>query len=574
MIAALLLVLSCTSRGQGPRPSACEEGWSQWGLGPAHAGTSCAAVQPLTRILADLVVDPFVLDERAEAGDDLLGHYQAPLLAGDDVFLEAKSGDYVPCNPPGGGQPAPCGPAAWDRQLWMERKYRWNGGALELRWRIASDWKPPPNAGHLNGWEPVFHAALGPTDLWVPAAGGAVLQVDRETGALRSRVDPFGGDPSSFVAGPITVDAAGNALWTVIRFTSATSPWTSEAHGALVRAGPAGGLSVVSFDGLVPGAPGAGDGCETSYAYDRRRPPPLPLLDGQGGILPAPQVPCGNQRPQLNAAPAVGRDGTIFLVSRAHRGERASYLVALDGALAVKWAASFRQPDVQDGCGVTVPTDGQGGNCLPGVPAGIDPDTGAPPAQRATDQSTASPVALPDGSVLIGTYAAYNGSRGHLFRLDRNGQLAAVYDFGWDTTPAFFEHDGTWSIVLKDNHYDRNGPYLLTQLSADLAPEWSYANTNHLACVRGPDGSVACADNGEHPQGFEWCVNAIVVDRNGVVLANSEDGNLYAIEPGGQERQHLFLGSALGAAYTPLALDAKGRVYTQNAGHLYVIGGD
>ena len=29
---------------------------------------------------------------------------------------------------------------------------------------------------------------------------------------------------------------------------------------------------------------------------------------------------------------------------------------------------------------------------------------------------------------------------------------------------------------------------------------------------------------------FEWCVNMVAVDRDGVVYANSEDGNLYAID--------------------------------------------
>jgi outer membrane protein assembly factor BamB len=76
----------------------------------------------------------------------------------------------------------------------------------------------------------------------------------------------------------------------------------------------------------------------------------------------------------------------------------------------------------------------------------------------------------------------------------------------------------------------------------------------------------------DHPDGFEWCINAAAVDKNGVVYSNSEDGNLYAIAQGGVEKQRIFLQLALGAAYTPLSIGPDGKIYTQNAGHLFVIG--
>ena len=65
---------------------------------------------------------------------------------------------------------------------------------------------------------------------------------------------------------------------------------------------------------------------------------------------------------------------------------------------------------------------------------------------------------------------------------------------------------------------------------------------------------------------------APVVDQDGVVYANSEDGNLYAISQGGALKQNIFLDLALGAAYTPLAIGADGKVYTENKGTLFVIG--
>ena len=67
-------------------------------------------------------------------------------------------------------------------------------------------------------------------------------------------------------------------------------------------------------------------------------------------------------------------------------------------------------------------------------------------------------------------------------------------------------------------------------------------------------------------------LNAPAVDRRAVVYANSEDGNLYAINQGGTLRQSIFQQLALGAAYTPTSIDNSGRIYSQNAGHLFVAG--
>src|SRR5262249_61423139 len=109
-----------------------------------------------------------------------------------------------------------------------------------------------------------------------------------------------------------------------------------------------------------------------------------------------------------------------------------------------------------------------------------------------------------------------------------------------------------------------------------LTVEWKVQITNNQSCSRKPDGSVTCVPNTSGNQwpniGFEWCINAPVVDADGVVYANSEDGNLYAIKQGGTLKSSLFLNLALGAAYTPLAIGQDGRIYTGNKGTLFVIG--
>jgi hypothetical protein len=51
--------------------------------------------------------------------------------------------------------------------------------------------------------------------------------------------------------------------------------------------------------------------------------------------------------------------------------------------------------------------------------------------------------------VLYGAYTLYNFARGHLYRFSATGQFMAAYDFGWDTTPAIYQHGSTFSVVLK-----------------------------------------------------------------------------------------------------------------------------
>jgi hypothetical protein len=194
--------------------------------------------------------------------------------------------------------------------------------------------------------------------------------------------------------------------------------------------------------------------------------------------------------------------------------------------------------------------------------------------------------------VLYGVYTRYNFDQGHLMKFNASGQFLGAYNFGWDTTDGIYSHDGTYSIVMKENHYGGVGSYCnaesvcpsdrtatypsnpeayyVTQLSPSLVPEWQWQNTNTDSCVRNPDNSITCTT--DHPNGFEFCVNHVAIDQNGVVYANSEDGNLYAIAQGGILKQSLFLNLALGAAYTPVSIGPDGKIYSQNFGHLIVVG--
>jgi outer membrane protein assembly factor BamB len=549
--------------------------WPQWGSDPQHTGHSSVAAQSLEAIVAQVVQDPFTTQEAGEAHGDLLLHYAVPLMDETGIYLVSKSGSYVSCSPPGSGQPAPCGVDARNLQVWNVRKMAWRSGVFSEVWTFASDWKPEPDAGGLSGWEPVFQPALAGGFVYVPGAGGSVFRLDRSTGNRIARVSPFGTvDPVTFVAGGLAADAFGNVFYNAIRLKP-QNPWDSDVVGAwLVRVGAGGSATLVAFSTLVPDAPAASAQCENTFTQDLPWPPSPTAVP--------PTAPCGSQRPGLNAVPAVSPEGTVYTVSRAHRNGRYAYLVAVTSDLSPLWAASLREV-LNDGCDVLLPPSGTPGGCRSGARRGVDPATNNRPAGQISDLGTSSPAVLPDGAILYGVVTGYNSLRGHLLKFSPTGEPLAAYDFGWDITPAVFPHDGSYSILIKDNHYaagsycgdpifcpPESERYDLVSLSPDLTVQWRYTSANTESCERAADGTVTCVS--DHPNGFEWCVNQPAVDANGVVYASSEDGFLYAVAPGGVLQRRIFLDLAIGAAYTPVSIDSQGRVYSQNNGRVFIVG--
>src|SRR4026208_784139 len=69
--------------------------WPQWGRDPQHSGEVNWNGQNLNRIIEDIVYDPFVAQEQAENGGNLLVHYQVPIINGNDVYMEFKSGNFT-----------------------------------------------------------------------------------------------------------------------------------------------------------------------------------------------------------------------------------------------------------------------------------------------------------------------------------------------------------------------------------------------------------------------------------------------------------------------------------------------
>ena len=567
-----VLVMSLTSPvAATERWPGCD--WTQWGQNAGHTGQSCARGQRGLRMLAHVVVDPFAEQEAAESqsGSYIPVHLPTPLADGaGNVFVLRKGGEYVSCDPPRSGVPAPCGNTIGnlERETWSVQALRWRGEELLPAWTFTSDWQP----SRVFGKESLFQPAMSGDSVYVPGGGGTVLQVAKSDGRVVRRFNPFGGtvDPSAFTSGGLTLDAQGTLFYNVLK-PEQTPGAPDDVHGWLVRVSPDGKIAMADYRTLVPGAPRQADLCYEEFTSELPLPPP----PGPGGTpaLPA-QGPCLSQRAALNLAPAVGPDGTVFTVTHAHNprgGRNYGYVVALNRDLTLKWATSLRDI-LDDGCGVLVPYGTDPFDCRPGAALGVDPYTNLRPAAGVDDGSTASPVVLPDGGIVYGTRNFYNFQRGHLMKFDRAGRYVANYDYGWDITPAVHRHDGTYSMYLKDLHYDDVGPQNVTRLDAGLKKEWSSANTETRTCERQPDGTVSCVDEGNHPNGFEWCISAPAVDRDGTLYGLSADGNFYVVDSQGNQREKVFLSRTIASAYTPVTLDSRGRVYAQNNGRLYVLG--
>jgi hypothetical protein len=496
---------------QAPEVAQAQANWLQWGRDAQHNGASSAVGQMPQAQLAEVTFDPFVAQEQAEAGGPLLEHYQVPLIDGGTTFVEYKTGVYTPCNPPGSHVPYPCGPDAWNWEIWNERAFTWQNGSFVEKWNFQSDWKPEPNSNvndagisfgvGLLGWEPVFHAAVSAGHVFVPGASGSVYELNEADGSVAAHFSPFGSDPNTYVSGPLTADANGNVFYNAMSLDP-TLPWLKDVRGGwLVKIAPDGTTQLVEYEKLVP----------------------------EAKLVCIAVLFCGSQRGAINVAPAISPDGkTLYAISRSHILAYATYMVAVNVSdLSRKW-------DVQ----------------LVNL---VGPNT----TNFALDEASSTPAVAPDGSIFFGAVSFATSGQGDLLHFSSDGTFLNFFNFGWDETPAIFSHDGTYSVVIKNNHYVTLGPYYITQLDSNLIPEWSFENKTIDA---------------NHPNGYEWCVNAAAVDAKGTVYANSEDGNVYVINQGGKSSSKMFLRIAIEAAYTPIAIGPDGRIYAENDGDMFVIG--
>lgn len=595
--AALAVLVPVSLSGQILTPNvATPNFWPQWGLNPQHSlFLSSTTGQPINKIEASFTYDFNVAGEKADpnAAGTLQVHYQVPMIDGNDVYIESKDGTYSN--------------ASYGTQKWHQNKYTWQGSNLVKVWTFNTDWFAPGSSNLF--WEPVYHAVLANGFLYDPGEGGTIFKINKSNGSVVKRINPFGStiDPNTFTASPLTADSNGNVYYNVIKVDgNADANWLNDdvLNSWLVKVGADDSVSMVSYSTLFSQAVIKGDSvpagngrCNVQFSNNVLPWPPQPNSN-------PPTTVCGSQRAAMNKAPAIASDGTIYTVSKAHLVTRYNYLIAVNSNLTGKWAASLRNR-LNDGCGVSFPIGNPGGanangGCNAGAHFGVDPGTNEPPPARILDDDSSTPTVAPDGSIFLGTYSLYNFAQGHMLHFSGNGDFLNSFNFGWDSTPAIYPHDGTYSVIFKNNHYggpgatpttsfgdycnDPNwcpnrspsssflGPqaFFVTQFDPNLNIQWSFQNTNTQSCTRNSNGTITC--NSDHPDGFEWCVNAPMVDANGTVYANSEDGNLYTIGQGGTMLQRLFQQQAVGAAYTPTSMDSSGRIYSENNGVIFVAG--
>lgn len=585
--AALAVLVPVSLSGQILAPTA-PPSWPQWALNSQHTlFLNNTTGQPINNILASFTYDFNVAAEKADpnTNNGLTVHYQVPLIDGNDAYIESKDGTYSN--------------STYSTQKWHQNKYTWQGGTLVKVWTFDTDWFAPGSSNLF--WEPVYHAVLANGFLYDPGQGGTIFKINKSDGSVVKRINPFGStvDPNTFTASPLSADSSGNVYYNVIKVDgNADANWLNDdvLNSWLVKVGPDDSVSMVSYSTLFSQAtikgeappPATGTNCKAQFSATKLPWPPSPNAN-------PPLVTCGSERAAMNIAPAIASDGTIYTISKGHLVTRYNYLIAVNPNMTGKWAASFRGR-LNDGCGVSEAIGNPGGagangGCRANAHFGVDPGTNEPPPARVLDDSSSTPTVAPDGSIFYGAYTLYNWAQGHLLHFDANGNFLNSFNFGWDSTPAIYPHNGTYSVVMKNNHYfggsycvdpnwcpsartsnDLLGPesYFVTQFDPNLNIQWSFQNTNTQSCTRNPDGTITCVS--DHPNGFEWCVNAPMVDANGVVYSNSEDGNLYTIAQGGTVLQRLFQQQAVGAAYTPTSMDSKGRIYSENNGVIFVAG--
>src|SRR5215475_8214928 len=266
--------------------------WPQWGFDPQHSLFDASANgQPLNRNIVNLVYDFNIDAEKADpnAAGDLLVHYQVPLVDGNDVFIESKDGTYSN--------------STYSTQKWHQNKYSWHDGSLVKVWTFDTDWFAPGSSSLF--WEPVYHAVLANGFLYDPGKGGTIFKINKSTGAVVKRINPFGTtiDANTFTASPLSADSSGNIYYNVVQITQNNpTGWLGDdvVNSWLVKVSTNDTVTKVSKRPLLTQAqikgeavPRANDRCKVSFTDAQLPWPPQPNANPQ-------TTSCGSQRAGMN----------------------------------------------------------------------------------------------------------------------------------------------------------------------------------------------------------------------------------------------------------------------------------
>ncbi len=419
-----------------------------------------------------------------------------------------------------------------------------------------------PNYGWLPPYQPVYDA--GTNRVYFAGPGGTLDYISNpdQAGTPTIVQEAFYGtsnylanesayNSSIYTNTGLTIDSAGNVYF---GFTVTGSNPSGITDGGVVKVTPSG----VATDTLAYSAVG--------------------------------QSNDGNWNPAEGASAAVSNDGSIvyFGINDSGyglngNGEYNSYLVGFNTTT----MAPVSSVQLLD------PASGQGAGLI--------------------DESTASPMVAPDGTVFQGVFGnPYNGSRGYLLHF--SGDLSTEYTpgaFGWDDTPSIipasmvpsYTGTSTYLILSKYNNYsnaDFGGPNsgdygdngvneiaVLDPNSAVPDPNYDPNNPNPgfpnpnfkvMATVEAftsPSPDVPAVQAGDPDAVREWCTNGTVVDpATDSVFMNNEDGYTYEWNLGTNTvTDAVEVTSGIGVPYTPTAIAPNGEIFSDNGGELFAEGG-
>jgi Bacterial Ig-like domain (group 3)/Putative Ig domain len=297
----------------------------------------------------------------------------------------------------------------------------------------------------------------------------------------------------------------------------------------------------------------------------------------------------GNWNPAEGASSAVSNDGSIVYFGIDDSGyalngdgEYDSYLVGFNTTtMAPEYSVHLLDP-----------TSGQGADLI--------------------DESTASPMVAPDGTVFQGVFGnPYNGSRGYLLHFSGNLSTEDTPGaFGWDDTPSIIpasmvpSYTGTSSylILCKYNNYANadfgddpsdyggdgvNEMAVLDPYSSVPDPNNDPNNPNPGFPNRGfyvmatveafasPSPDLDATGAGDPDAVREWCTNGTVVDpATDSVFMNNEDGYTYEWNLRTNTITNAVeVTSGIGVPYTPTAIAPNGEIFSDNGGELFAEGG-
>jgi hypothetical protein len=502
-LALLAALLTACSGGGDPAPPpppgpVLGPAWPTFGGDAQHAALATVAAQPLGRILWHTPVDTA---PQYGGGGSLLTHYGSPVITERNTVL-------VPVKTTANGG------------FRFEAR---NGATGALLWRANSDYIVPPH-----NWFPSFNLTLTQNGrVYAPGAGGKLYyrdDVDSAAGALQTMV----------FYGAATYAAATAELNTAITINT---PLTSDAAGNV-------------YFGFIASTPNPA-GLASGFAR---------LTASGAGIWIAAAAAANDaaiDRPAMNSAPAISRDGAVVYVAMTD-AQGQGYLLGLDSATLTPLSRT----------------------------ALLDPVTGA----RAfiNPNGTASPTVGPDGDVFFGVLESNRPA--HNFRgwlLHFNSALTQTKipgGFGWDDTASIvpaaavpaYAGTSSYLVMTKYNNYAGVGTGDGKNQMAVLDPNQSAPDRIsgnpamvEVLIVLGPT-----PDPG-YPGGVkEWCVNTAVVDPvTKSVLVNNEDGQMYRwnLQTNTLSEQIRFT-NGLGESYTPTALGPDGVVYAINNAVLFAVG--